>query len=319
MTVAATLPLRRLALRFEIVDRPGPRKTHAIPVPYLGGVAVLIGLVASVALLRRSLLPVVVLLALITALGAFDDLRHASVTTKLVTEGSIALAAVMLGFSWHITDSPLLNGGISMLWLVGLSNAFNLLDNMDGLTSCIALVALAGLALLQPAAAALAVPLAACLLGFLIFNLPPARMFLGDAGSLSVGFGVGLATVIAANSAHGLHSLVLLAFPVVVALFDTSLVIVSRLRTRRPIQLGGRDHFSHRLHLLGWSNRKILAAASNATAGGVLAAFLAGTYPDAVAWLAVPIAAGYLSAWWLLLGVNPYLAAEGARPEVVSA
>jgi UDP-GlcNAc:undecaprenyl-phosphate GlcNAc-1-phosphate transferase len=313
------MPLRRLALRFDIVDRPGPRKAHATPVPYLGGVAVLVGLVTSVSFLRHSLLPVALLLALITALGAFDDLRSASVVTKLATEGSIALAAVMLGFSWHITDSPLLNGGITIVWLVGLSNSFNLLDNMDGLASSIALVALAGLALLQPAATPLAVPLAACVLGFLLFNLPPARMFLGDAGSLSVGFGVGLVTVIAANSAHGLHSLVLLAFPVVLALFDTSLVIVSRLRTRRPIQLGGRDHFSHRLHLLGWSDRKILAAASAATAGGVLAACLAGTYPGALAWLAVPIAAGYLSAWWLLLGVDPYRAAEGVRPEVVSA
>jgi UDP-GlcNAc:undecaprenyl-phosphate/decaprenyl-phosphate GlcNAc-1-phosphate transferase len=288
-------------------------------VPYLGGVAVLIGLVISDTVVRRGLFPVALLLGLMTVLGAFDDVRHAKVATKLVTEGSIALAAAMLGFSWHITDSPLLNGGISIVWLVGLGNSFNLLDNMDGLATSIALMALAGLALLQPGTATLALPLAACLLGFLLFNLPPARMFLGDAGSLSVGFGVGLVTIIAANSAHGLHSLVLLAFPVVLALLDTSLVIVSRLRSRRPVQLGGRDHISHRLRLLGWPDRKILAVGAAATVGGVLAAFLAGSYPGTLAWLAVPIAAGYLSAWWLLLGVDPYRAAEGARLEVLDA
>ena len=76
---------------------------------------------------------------------------------------------------------------------------------------------------------------------------------MGDAGSLMLGFGVAVGTISAANSTHGLHSFVILAFPVALALFDTSLVIVSRLTTGRPVQLGGQDHFSHRLRLLGWS------------------------------------------------------------------
>ena len=299
------------------MDRPGPRKAHRQPIPYLGGAALLLGLVAATALGRPSLFAVLVLLALVTALGVFDDLWHAAVTTKLAIEGSVAVAAVMLGFSWHITDSWILNAGLSVLWLVGLTNSFNLLDNMDGLTSTVAVVALVGVAFIRPGTAELALPLAGCLLAFLLINLPPARMFLGDAGSLTVGFAMGLVTIGAPNSAHGLHSLLLLVFPVALALFDTSLVIVSRLREGLPIQLGGRDHFSHRLQLLGWTERQVLAAALVATAAGVLAAFLAGQYPLAVAWLGVPIAVLFLLGWVRLLAVDPYRRAAGARPEVV--
>jgi UDP-GlcNAc:undecaprenyl-phosphate GlcNAc-1-phosphate transferase len=111
----------------------------------------------------------------------------------------------------------------------------------------------------------------------------------------------------------------LLALPVAVAIFDTSLVIVSRLLSGRPVQLGGRDHFSHRLRLLGWSQRRILVAAILASAAGAVAARLAVLYPLADAWLAVPIIVAFGGAWLRLLRVDPYSAAVGARPEVISA
>src|SRR5260370_7735743 len=108
----------------------------------------------------------------------------------------------------------------------------------------------------------LTLPLAGAAIGFLIINRPYAKMYMGDTGSLMLGFGVAIGSIWAANSTHGLHSFVILSFPVAIAVFDTSLVIVSRLTTGRPVQLGGQDHFSHRLRLLGLSPSVTLAVTS---------------------------------------------------------
>jgi UDP-GlcNAc:undecaprenyl-phosphate GlcNAc-1-phosphate transferase len=223
-------------------------------------------------------------------------------------EASVAIAAVGLGFFWHITDSYALNVGISVVWMVGLTNAFNLLDNMDGLASSVAAAGLVGLAFLVPATALFTLPMAGALVGFLIWNRPPARMFMGDAGSLMVGFALSIATISAANAEHGLHSLTLLAGPVAVAIFDTSLVIASRILAGLPIQVGGRDHFSHRLQRLGWSRPQVLAVALLAASLGSVIAFLASSYPSRAAWLAVPIAVFGAIAWVWFLRVNPYAA-----------
>ena len=144
-------------------------------------------------------------------------------------------------------------------------------------------------------------------------------MYLGDSGSLMLGLGVALCSIAAANTAHGLHSLVLLLLPVGLAVFDTSLVIASRLASGRPVQLGGRDHFSHRLRLLGWSPRRILAAVVAASIASGLIAALALTYPLGEAWLAVPIAFAYLVAWLRLLRVDPYSVAGPQGLEVYRA
>ena len=218
-----------------------------------------------------------------------------------------------------MTDSPALNAGLSVVWMVGLTNSFNLLDNMDGLASTVAGSSLIAIAAIVPAAAGLALPLAGGAIGFLAINRPPARMYMGDAGSLMLGFGVALASIKAANTAHGLHAVVILAFPVALALFDTSLVIVSRLSTGRPIQLGGQDHFSHRLRLLGWGPYQVLAAALIASLAASACAAFAVRYPLDDAWLAVPIAVAFLGIWVALLRIDPYSVGLQPRIEVISA
>jgi UDP-GlcNAc:undecaprenyl-phosphate GlcNAc-1-phosphate transferase len=287
-------------------------------VPYLGGLAVLLGMAVVVVLFHRDQTVALVLLALVCALGLYDDLVYATVGAKLVGELGVAIAAVALGFTWHLTDSQSINVGISLLWLVGMTNSFNLLDNMDGLTSTVAATALAGLVWVTAAVTPVAAPLGGALVGFLLVNRPPARMYLGDAGSLMVGLGLGLFTIRAANTGRGLHALVLLACPVALALFDTSLVVVSRLWTGRPVQLGGRDHFSHRLQLLGWTRGQILLGAFGVTAVAIVIAKLAGGYPLAEAWLAVPLGIALLGAWVGLIRVDPYRAAD-SKPEVWTA
>ena len=316
VTLATLLPLRRIALGFKIMDVPGPRKVHKKPVPYLGGVAILIGAGVAILLLRPDLWPVLLMLVYVMALGLVDDLKYLPVWLKLVGEVVVAVVAVRLGFAWHITDSTELNDAFSVLWIIGLTNSFNLLDNMDGLSSTAAACSLVMIAALVPATAGLALPLAGGALGFLVINRPRARMYMGDAGSLMLGFGVAVGTISAANSTHGLHSFVILAFPVALALFDTSLVIVSRLTTGRPVQLGGQDHFSHRLRLLGWSPYVILGATVWGASIAWACAALALLYPQTEAWLAVPIALGFVLAWVVLLRVDPYAAANQSRIEV---
>ena len=256
VTLAAIFPFRRLAMRFGILDHPGGHKSHANPIPYLGGLTVLAGLAIALAYFSPGLWRILVLLALVAGLGLVDDILSIKVSTKVISEVILAATAVALGFTWHLTDSTAINVGLSLLWIVGLTNSFNLLDNMDGLSSTIAVGSLVTVAIVAPPTAPLAAPLAGAALGFLVINWPPARMYLGDSGSLMLGLGVALCSIAAANTAHGLHSLVLLLLPVGLAVFDTSLVIASRLASGRPVQLGGRDHFSHRLRLLGWSPRR---------------------------------------------------------------
>jgi UDP-GlcNAc:undecaprenyl-phosphate GlcNAc-1-phosphate transferase len=309
VTLALLWPLRKVALRFGVLDAPGPRKIHTDPVPYLGGLAMLGGLSVALLWLQPGWGSVVVLLASITAIGLVDDIRYLPVWVKLVGEVTLACAAVALGFSWHLTESAGLNAGFSILWIVGLTNSFNLLDNMDGLASTVAAFSLIALALLVPGSAVLAAPLAAAAIGFFLINRPQAKMYMGDAGSLMLGFGVALCSITAANSRLGLHSAVLLILPVAVGLFDTSLVIVSRLATGRPVQLGGKDHFSHRLRLLGWSPNQVLVGAAVATALAGAGTAFALRYPHHDAWLALPIGVAFVIAWARLLRVDPYASA----------
>jgi len=309
-------PLRRLALRFGIMDHPGPRKAHGEAVPYLGGLALMAGVAAAIVVVDWQLWPILVLLTLVAAIGLVDDLRYLPVWAKLVGETAIAASAVALGFSWNLTTSPEINTGLSVLWMVGLTNSFNLLDNMDGLASTAAACSLVALAIIVPSSWSLALPLAGAAIGFLVVNRPPAKMFMGDAGSLMLGFGVAVCSIRAADSAQGLHSLVILAFPLALAIFDTTLVIVSRLATGRPVQLGGQDHFSHRLRLLGWSPYQILAAAFVGSFAGAACGALAISYPATTAWLALPMGLAFLVAWIGLLRVDPYAVAVHPRVEV---
>jgi UDP-GlcNAc:undecaprenyl-phosphate/decaprenyl-phosphate GlcNAc-1-phosphate transferase len=315
-TLVLSWPLRRIALRFGVMDHPGPRKAHGAAVPYLGGLALLVGVVAAVLVVSHELWPVLVLLTLMTALGLVDDLRYLPVWAKLVGEIGIAASAVALGFSWHLTSSTAINDGLSILWMVGLTNSFNLLDNMDGLAATAAACSLIALAIIVPESWSIALPLAGAAIGFLVINRPQAKMFMGDAGSLMLGFGVAVSSIGAANSAKGLHSLVILAFPLALAIFDTSLVIVSRLASGRPVQLGGQDHFSHRLRLLGWSPYQILAAAFVGCFAGSACGALAISYPASQAWLALPMGLAFIAAWVGLLRVDPYAAAVHPRVEV---
>lgn len=268
-TIVLTLVLTPLALgaamRWGLFDWPGGHKGHVSPVPYLGGAAIAVSFAAVVmgaALVRPpqaglgTLALILGLAVALSLLGLADDLWGLSRWLRVAVEVVGALAL------WHgdagasLFRSPALNAAATVLWVVTVTNAFNLLDNMDGLTAGVAgIAALVFFAIGalngQFLVATLSIALAGCAAGFLRTNFHPARLYLGDGGSLFLGF---LLSVIGLKLRFEGPTQVTFFVPVLVlgvALFDTALVVCNRLVHRRNPLSGGRDHTSHRLVLLG--------------------------------------------------------------------
>src|SRR5262249_55631111 len=189
------------------------------------------------------------------AVGLVDDVRTLSPQMKLFAQIVLATVLIQFGFELQITEHRLVNVFLTLFWLVGITNAFNLLDNMDGLAATVGVVA-AGFRLMffswdgtADGVRASAAFLGA-LLGFLVRNFPPAKIFMGDTGSLFVGFylaGLALAHRSEAYSRGVVAILVIPVFLLLIPIFDTAFVTMTRMLSGRKIAVGGRDHTSHRL------------------------------------------------------------------------
>jgi UDP-GlcNAc:undecaprenyl-phosphate/decaprenyl-phosphate GlcNAc-1-phosphate transferase len=256
VAVAVTPVAAWLAVRLGIVDRPGPLKVQTRPVPYLGGVAVFAGLAGPVASAQPSLL---VPLGIALLLGLADDVADVSPRLRLAGEVVIGVAAVLA----LPGDLPAAGAVVTVAVVVALLNAVNLLDGLDGLaTSVAALGALGFSVVLDGGARLAAMAVAGALLGFLAWNRPPARIYLGDAGSYLVGTGLAvlLALTFVADdgSAASAGALLFVAVPVA----DTTIAIVRRRRAGRPLFQGDRGHVYDQLVDMGWSaERSVLACA----------------------------------------------------------
>jgi len=285
LTSLVLVPLcRALAIRLNLVARPQEDRWHGRTTALLGGVAIAVTTL-SVSLVLLDVRPLVVLLGGVTlmfALGLVDDIVSLKPYTKLV--GEIAVASIFVFFGYRLGWSPSLtiDTVLTMLWIVGLTNALNLLDNMDGLCAGITLVA--GTSLLvamwlssgvTPSSAYLTVLLGATA-GFLVFNVHPAKIFMGDGGSLFLGLNLAVLTLNSPNESHASSNVLsILVAPLLVLLvpiLDTSLVTASRLLSGRSPAQGGRDHSSHRLVAIGLSERRAVAVLWGLAAlGGALA------------------------------------------------
>jgi UDP-GlcNAc:undecaprenyl-phosphate GlcNAc-1-phosphate transferase len=267
----ATPGVLRLARRLRIVDRPSSRGVSSRPdIPLLGGLAVAsgfgVGLVASAATFAnftatRRLSGVLLGALLVLGLGAWDDRRGLGATAKFTVQALAALLAVGAGLRiGHVTEPttrlsfelPLWFGWVaSVLWIVGVTNAINLIDGLDGLATGVAAIICATLTAIawqggHVVGVSLGLALLGGLLGFLPWNFPPARIFLGDTGSLFVGFTLSVLAL------EGYRQLSLLPFVVpvlalAVPILDTSLSIVRRLRRGAPLFSADRYHMHHRL------------------------------------------------------------------------
>lgn len=265
----------RVAIHHDIVDRPGGYKLQANPVPYLGGVAILLSFVAVVlgaALVHppvsgfQELAVILGGAAVLGLLGLADDLRGLSPWLRLAVVIAVSIALITTGVTVRLLDSggPV-DSTITVLWVLGITNAFNLLDNMDGLSSGVATIAALSLALIaavngQFLVGALSAALAGCAVGFLRHNRYPARVYMGDAGSLFLGF---VLAVLALKLRFNAPVQVTAFVPLVVMglpILDTALVTVERLRHGRNPLDGGRDHISHRLVCIGLPPRRAVYA-----------------------------------------------------------
>lgn len=267
--VVGTTPLmKRLAPFLGLMDRPDPRKIHANPVPLMGGVALYIAIISALLIFenRFNLLQLVSILigaTWVSFLGIWDDRWGVRPLIKLA--GQIVAAVILVASGVQVTflGSQAANVVITVIWVVGITNALNLLDNMDGLSGGIAATAAAYFLLMavmsrQYLVGALAAAVLGACIGFLAYNFNPASIFMGDTGSLFLGFllaALGIKLRFPQNLA-----IVTWMVPVMVLgvpILDTTLVTVSRLRRKvNPLTSPGKDHLSHRLVALGYSPRE---------------------------------------------------------------
>ena len=284
VTVCLTPVVRRLAIRWGVVDQPGPRKVHSMPTPRMGGMAIFLGwlLPVGVAVLFRQapwaahfgqlrvVLGVILAASAMFALGLYDDFRGASARVKLPVQIAAAVALFAVGFSIERVSNPFgasLYLGVfalpvTVLWIVGITNAVNLMDGIDGLAAGVsALMALVMAFAAQhgenvsSSGILYAVPIAGAALGFLVYNFPPANIFMGDCGSLFLGFTLATISLLSCQKGHAAAgvfvSLMIFGVPVT----DTALALLRRYLTGKSLFEADRRHVHHVLLARGMSPR----------------------------------------------------------------
>ncbi len=261
----------RLARRLNWVAHPKADRWHARPTALMGGLAIYGAATLSVLLFAEHSLPWPLWAGatVMFGIGFLDDLKSVRPVTKLVAQvvatGLLLLAGYAFGPHWPLW----LTVPLTFFWVIGITNSLNLLDNMDGLTAGIAAITAGVLAVFcaftgHTSVIGVAMAVAGAATGFLVFNFNPARIFMGDSGSLFLGYMVAaLALVIQADvlatepeAAGGFAVYLVSAAVLAVPIFDTTLVTVARTLSGRAVSQGGRDHSSHRLVFLGLSERQ---------------------------------------------------------------
>ena len=255
-----------MARRFGVVAKPKTDRWHKKPTAMLGGVAIFLSvIIPNIVLVPDTTYEYVILRAstFLFFVGLLDDLIHLKPYQKLIGQVLGAAYVVYYGLTLPWTSSPLINMALAIFWLIAITNAINLLDNMDGLAAGIAIIAAGFLALSfvntgQYVDALILLSFAAALLGFLIYNSNPASIFMGDCGSMFVGFFLASSALVNVSGGRSRSFLPVLAVPILVLfipIFDTTFVTVLRKLSGRAASQGGRDHTSHRLVALGMSER----------------------------------------------------------------
>jgi len=258
--------MKIVASQLNLVVYPRSDRWHRHPTPILGGVAIYGSLILTYLIFLRvdgELRKLILISSFMFLLGLLDDMVEISPPTKFLLQLLISLLLIHFGFIIEFTRWYLINFLITLLWLVGITNAFNLLDNMDGLSAGIAFISTLFFALFFNISSLtsqmlLSIAFAGSLLGFLIHNFNPASIFMGDAGSLFIGFFIaGLALTKEFPFTSNIFYVILIpAFILFVPIFDTTFVTFTRKLSGRPVSQGGKDHTSHRLVSIGLTEKE---------------------------------------------------------------
>lgn len=289
--LALTFAVRALAPRYGFVAKPKLDRWHKRPTAMMGGVAIFLATVtACLVFVDHSRETLVVLggSSFLFLVGLVDDVLHIKPYQKLI--GQLIGAAIVIGFGIVVqwTDSPIINIGLTIFWLIGITNAINLLDNMDGLATGIAAIAAVSLAIGFGASGQtnemiLIAAFTGALIGFLYFNFNPASIFMGDCGSMFVGFLLASSVLLTQVGGRSRGVISILAVPALilfVPIFDTTFVTVLRKVWGRKASQGGRDHTSHRLVALGLSERNaVLMLYGFAILAGIVSLFVRELHP----------------------------------------
>jgi len=302
---------RQAALKYGIVDNPdGKLKRQQEPVPYLGGLAIYLAFLVSLAFtfeFRHDVLGIILAGTLVLLLGLIDDFGVLSPGVKLIGEFLAVFVLIKSGIRVHIAAIPeWLDIAVTVLWMLAIINAFNLLDIMDGLAAGVGLVCAAfllAIALLNgdQTLAFMLTALAGSLLGFLRYNFRPASIYMGDAGALFIGLMLGAVSMIGQYSGSHPLSLLTPVFILGLPLYDTLFVVYARLLHGLPVFVGSPDHLVLRLRRLGMPVPQIVTAVYGVTAllGGIGLALLFTTVEAAL--VLVGLAAVNLGAAAVLL------------------
>lgn len=281
LALALTPAVRRLALAVGALDRPGERSIHCHPVPFLGGLAIFLAFAAAASysvsasgLHDSSLTGILAGGAFILLFGVLDDYYAFSPKVKLLGQVVAALILVAFGVRIDLVTNPFGDGllqlggwtiPLTILWVIAVINVINLIDGLDGLAAGISFLAAVTLSvsawqLQQPATTAVAMLMAAALagsvLGFLPYNFHPARIFMGDGGSMFIGFALAAVSVEGSLKSPAAMTLAVPVLALGLPILDTLLAVLRRWRQRRPIGQADREHFHHRLLQLGLSQRE---------------------------------------------------------------
>ena len=327
LTGLLTWPVRALAIRLGAMDAPNlARKSQAEPVPYLGGVAIALGVTITVFaavfvgkgtssnteqiqdLAFTILLPALIL----GAMGLFDDLRSLSPWPRLILQIVVGTLAAFLIVENGTTGTPFgsstLNTAVTIFWIVGICNSINFFDNLDGAAAGAVAIAALGVFVIafdrgQELIGALSIVTAGATIGFLMWNKSPAKIYMGDAGALFLGIIISVATIrLNPGVTPSWKSLTIPVILLAVPLLDTCVAVFSRISRRVSPLTGGKDHLSHRLVRAGLS--RPMAAVALWAASGVCALVAIGIYRYSDSYGSVLIyvfATGWLSALVLFL------------------
>jgi UDP-GlcNAc:undecaprenyl-phosphate GlcNAc-1-phosphate transferase len=327
LSLALTPLVRKLALASGQVAVPRDTRWHKKQTALLGGAAIFASTLAAWFLvpgftnldsLPLSYLPMILCASAIFLLGLADDIFSMDPQHKLAGQIVITSVLVFLGVSLDWTGSKTLNLVLSIIWIVGITNAFNLLDNMDGLSAGIAFIAgvfifltrfLNGGASQEGPVLLMTAAYLGSVLGFLVYNFNPASIFMGDAGSLFIGFVMACLTILAGTgkSTGGSigHVLSVMAIPILIVfipILDTGFVSVMRKLFGRPISQGGKDHSSHRMVAIGFSERRAVVVLYGFSAvSGVIALFMS-RLSLGLALLLVVLYLLFVAFFWIYLG-----------------
>jgi UDP-GlcNAc:undecaprenyl-phosphate GlcNAc-1-phosphate transferase len=288
MSLMLTPAVIALARRYELFDRAEPRKVHSGRIARIGGLAIFVSmmcLVAAVYLLPNKIgesfrqlgLKIFVLLGgatLVFITGLIDDIRPVKTWIKLLTQTMAAAMVCAFGIRIKVINVPdlfSLDFGIfswpfTILWIVGVTNAVNFIDGLDGLAAGICAIACGTIAALaiyfeQSVLCVMMLALAGSVSGFLFFNFNPAKIFMGDCGSLFLGFTIASATVMCTAKSQALVGFALPLLAMGIPIFDTLFIMLNRFGAKKPVYMPDTEHFHHRLLRLGLKQRHVAVLA----------------------------------------------------------